>query len=117
MSTNKEHEIPSLVLSKNFKDLDYNIQAKTIESLENINKAHIENGFMTKLLGAKMPNMAVYSAFILCCILLVFIIVIAIFSCKARESFIMDLVKLIIPVITMSLGYMFGKSDSNNNEQ
>ena len=61
-----------------------------------------------------MPNMAVYSAFIFCISLLLFAVVNMIFSwCSGASLVNMDLFKIIIPVFTMSLGYMFGKSDTN----
>ncbi len=76
----------------------------------------MESGKMGKLLGTKMPNMAVYSAFLLCCLLLLFAAIDMLLSCCSESSFSLELIKIIIPVITMSLGYMFGKADSQERK-
>lgn len=84
--------------------------------IDNVLSRQIEGGFMGKFLGTKMPNMSVYSAFLFCLALLVFVIIDMCFLvCSGKSCLNMDLMKMIIPVFTMSLGYMFGKNDTRDS--
>lgn len=68
---------------------------------------------LAKIIGGKMPNIALNSAFILCCSLIIMVIIITL---SLRDNTLtLEIVKAIIPVISMSLGYMFGKRDSEKN--
>ena len=114
LSENITTDIPALVGSKGFSKLDANIQKNLIDSVTTLKQ--IESGKMGKLLGTKMPNMAVYSAFLLCRYLLIFAGFAMFISCICCEPFNLELIKIIIPVFTMSLGYMFGKADNGGNK-
>ncbi len=107
--------LANLVDSENFLTLDIDIQKNLIDKVA-IQK-QTESGEMGKLLGTKMPNMAVYSAFLLCRYLLIFAGVSMLISWYCGESLNFELIKIIIPVFTMSLGYMFGKSENNNDKK
>lgn len=107
--------LANLVDSENFLTLDIDIQKNLIDKVA-IQK-QTESGEMGKLLGTKMPNMAVYSAFLLCRYLLILAGISMLISWCCGETFNLELIKIIIPVFTMSLGYMFGKSEHNNDKK
>lgn len=99
-----------VITSERFVKLSPDIQSMAIENVTLIKQ--MESGKMGRLLGTKMPNMAVYSAFLICCLLLLFSGLDMFISCYLHKEFSLELTKIIIPVITMSLGYMFGKADT-----
>lgn len=102
--------ITEVVNNKNFVKILPEMQSKVIDNVAQTHK--LEIGFMGKLLSTRMPNMAVYSSFLLCIVLLCFALMCILLSKYFCTSFIMELTKIIIPVVTMSLGYMFGKNDT-----
>lgn len=110
LDKNIENNISSLITSERFVKLSPDIQSMAIENVTLIKQ--MESGKMGRLLGTKMPNMAVYSAFLICCLLLLFSGLDMFISCYLHKEFSLELTKIIIPVITMSLGYMFGKADT-----
>ncbi len=115
LSQNISTEITTLVGTKSFAKLDADIQKNLIDTVTTLKQ--IESGKMGEILGTKMPNMAVYSAFLLCRYLLIFAGVSMFISWCCGETFNLELIKIIIPVFTMSLGYMFGKSEHNNDKK
>ena len=102
--------LEALVNSEKFSILSSEVQKNLIENVT-ISK-QIESGFMGKFLGTKTSNIAIFSALLLCCILIIFSIIVTLLSCMLNSPLDLELIKIIIPVITMSLGYMFGKSDN-----
>lgn len=106
---NVAQEFSELFKSELFASASDDVKKATIENIT-ISKQK-ENGLMGILLGSKMPNIAVYSALILCISLIIMSTLIA-FFCNCSEFF-LELLKIIVPVITMSLGYMFGKKDTH----
>ena len=69
-----------------------------------------DRSILARIIGGKMPNIALNSAFILCCALIIMVIIITL---SLKDNMLtLETVKAIIPVISMSLGYMFGKRDS-----
>ena len=87
-------------------------------AIENIRAGkEIESGYMGKMLGTLLPNMSIYSSFILSILFIGLILISLIFhicGCLSSE-FVLEIMKLTIPVITMSLGYMFGKKDTDKS--
>ncbi len=105
-------ELTRLVLTGDYRKLSDEIQNRTIESLETLKQ--LESGQIGKILGTRLPNMAIYGSFVLSMFfaLLILICVCALMCEKLSVEFVLEGMKLTIPVITMSLGYMFGKKDS-----
>ena len=109
------NDLSGLVDSKKFSNLDPDIQKNLIEKVTTFKQ--IESGKMAYFLGTKMPNMSIYSAFIICCILLLLTGIDLFISKICCKNLDLELIKIIIPVITMSLGYMFGNSNHKDKKE
>ena len=105
-------ELTRIVLTDDYRKLSSEIQNRTIESLETLKQ--MESGQIGKILGTRLPNMARDGSCVLSMFfaLLILICVCALMCGKLSVEFVLEGMKLTIPVITMSLGYMFGKKDS-----
>lgn len=105
--THNEMAIVSIANSENFTKLSDDNQVKIIEGI-NENKAK-EGGFMGKLFGTKPENVSMYIAFILCMILLLYCGIDLIGSFFTGRTVNSELWNTVIPVITLALGFIFGK--------
>ena len=108
---NDHDSITTILSSKNFLNLDVNIQNKIIDTMHTAKEK--EGGFMGKFLGTKSSNLSMHIALIICCLLILIVIVDMIHSYIIGNNINMDLISLIIPVVTLSLGYIFGKGSPN----
>lgn len=99
--------IASLLSSQNFVNLDPNLQEKIIDTV--YNDKGKDGGVMGKFLGTKSSNAAMHIGFIICVILLIIILVDLIHSYISNKSANSELLNLFVPVITLFLGYIFGK--------
>lgn len=106
--------LSNLINSDNFSGFSSEIQKNLIESVT-VSK-QIESGIMGRFLGTKTSNVAIYSALLLCGILLLFALIATLLSCILNTPLNLELIKIIVPVITMSLGYMFGKSNNTTRK-
>ncbi len=104
--------ISKLVASDSFAKLNENVQIELINSMQNTKKQ--EGGFWGRLFGTKPINVAMNIAFTICALLFLVVGIDFIRICIRKESFNMELFKTVIPVITLSLGYIFGKGFDNN---
>ncbi len=106
----KEDSISALVGSENFLSLDFELQNKIINSVteEKVKKG----GLMGKLLGTELTNVSMHIALILCGLLVILLGVDFAHAYTTQKDINMDLVRTIIPVVTLSIGYMFGKGSS-----
>lgn len=111
-SLNNEN-ISNFVSPNSFVNLDFEMQEKIIDSIQD-NKRQ-ERGFIGKFLGTKPINIAMNIAFVICVILLLFVGVDIVRACIANDSLNMELLETVIPVITLVLGYIFGKGFNNKN--
>lgn len=102
-------EITELITSEGFRDMPENIQEKALNSIENKNQK--EGGFMGKLFGTKRENASMNIAFVLCAILLFFCAVDIIHALTVGKAAYTELVKSILPIVTLTLGYIFGKGE------
>lgn len=104
--------LTGMISSKSFSGLSASIQGIAIENVRAVKE--LESGLIGKLLGTRLPNMAIYGSFVLSVffVLLILLCVCALIWCGLSYEFVLEVMKLTIPVITMSLGYMFGKKDS-----
>lgn len=99
--------ITALVESDNFLSLDSNLQNKIIDAVHNDKEK--DGGIMGKLLGSRLANLAIHAALILCLALIVVLVVDNLHSYCIGEGVNMDLAGVIIPVVSLSIGYIFGK--------
>ena len=106
-----EDSITSLISSESFLNLDTQTQNKLIDAVHN-NKEK-DGGIMGKFLGTKPANVAMNIALIICVLLILIVIIDFIYSCSRGGEINLDLVNTIVPVISLSLGYIFGKGSSN----
>ena len=104
--------LTGMISSESFSGLYVKVQRLAIENVRAVKE--LESGIMGKLLGTRLPNMAVYSSFILSVAFLILIwVCLSAYICgDISGEFVLEVIKIVIPVITMSLGYMFGKKDS-----
>lgn len=99
--------ITSIISSETFVNLDPNLQDKIISNAYNDKEK--DGGFMGRFLGNRFANAAVNISFILCVLLVLVLIIDSIHPYSINEGINMDLVDRIIPVVTLSIGYIFGK--------
>lgn len=107
---NSEGSITALVGSDNFVNLDSNLQGKIIDSM-NEEKAQ-RGGFMGTFLGTDPTNVSMHIALILCGLLVLLLAIDFIHAYCTGQEINMELVSQFIPVVTLSLGYIFGKGSS-----
>lgn len=103
----KGDPITTLVGSDNFLNLDSDLQNKIIETIAD-GKAQ-QGGIMGRFLGTEPTNVSMHIALILCGVLVVLLGIDFIHAYKTEQQINMDLVSTIIPVVTLSLGYIFGR--------
>ncbi|MBP1544689.1 MAG: hypothetical protein J6A16_11395, partial [Oscillospiraceae bacterium] len=72
-----------------------------------------DGGIMGRFLGNKPSNVSMHIALILCLSLIILIVIDMVHSYFVNENLNMDLINLIVPVVTLSLGYIFGKGNSD----
>lgn len=99
--------ISVIMESENFVNFDQNLQNKIIDTVYNDKEK--DGGVMGKFLGNKPTNASMNICLILCVLLIIVLVVDIIHSYCVGKSINMDLVKTVIPVIALSMGYIFGK--------
>lgn len=103
-----EMAIASVAIDDNFNKLSESSQVLIINGI-NENKAK-EGGFMGRLFGTRPENVSMHIAFTLCMILLVYCGIDLLGSVFMGRSINFELWNIVIPVITLALGFIFGKS-------
>ena len=101
-----------LVSDKTFGKLNPNIQEQIINTVSDNKKK--EAGLIGKLLGVNPINVALNIAFIICFVILLFMAAILISTLFRQETDSINLLELIMPIITLSLGYIFGNGHESN---
>ena len=109
-SLNGVDAISAIIGTENFLNLDSDIQNKIIDTVHTDKEK--DGGVMGKFLGSNASNVSMHIGFILCILLIILIAIDFFHSYYVGESINMDLVKTIIPVITLSIGYIFGKGST-----
>lgn len=102
-------EIANLVTSEAFQNVPENIQEKALNSIQIKNEN--KGGFMGKIFGTEKENAAMHIAFALCCILLIFCGIDMIHAFNLKETGYTELVKAVLPIVTLTIGYIFGKGE------
>ena len=112
ISSNLNDTITGMLETGEFTRLSSKMQGLAIENVRIVKK--LEAGWIGHMLGTRLHNMAIYGSFILSvfCVLMIIVCIFATMCGKLDMDFVLEVMKLLIPVITMSLGYMFGKKDS-----
>ena len=105
----KVNSFTALVESEHFLQLDSTVQQQILDALSHENDE--AGGIMGKILGSNPANLAVHVVLILCLALLLIILIDNIQAYRTSTPINMELISAIIPVITLALGYVFGKSE------
>lgn len=71
-----------------------------------------DSGWFGKIFGANTKNASIHIAFIICCTLLFFCGIDLVHSFMWKDGITQEVWKLIFPVVTLSLGYIFGKGEA-----
>lgn len=106
----KGNPIATLAGPETFLSLDSEMQDKIISSIVEDRKG----GIMGKFLGTEPTNVSMHIALILCVLLLVILGIDFFHAYSIEKEVNMDLVGTIIPVVTLSLGYIFGKGSTKS---
>ena len=104
---NGNDPIAVIMQSENFLNLDQNLQNKIIDTVYSDKEK--DGGVMGKFLGNKPANASMNICLILCVLLIIILLVDIIHSYCVSEDINMELVNTVVPVITLSMGYIFGK--------
>ena len=102
--------IATLLEKDTFTTLDINLQNKIIDTVHTDKDK--DGGIMGKFLGTRPANVSMHIGFILCGVLLLLLAGDWIRSCVINQSINMDLVNVIVPVVTLFFGYIFGKGSN-----
>jgi hypothetical protein len=102
-----EMNVASVAVDENFIKLSEASQNMVIKGITE-NKAN-EGGLMGKIFGSKPENISMYIAFTLCVVLLLYCGIDLIGATLRGGKINSELWNIIIPVVTLALGFIFGK--------
>ena len=108
MAKQQNTALASLLESDFFLKLDPAIQKQIINAIKTDTEK--SGGLLGKFLGTKRDNLAVHAVLILCLALLLLIILDNLHAYKMGLEINMELINIIIPVITLAIGYIIGNS-------
>lgn len=98
--------ITALLESDRFLKLEPAIQQQVLTAIKT---EHAKSGgLLGRLLGNKPANLAIHAIFVLCLALLVLILFDNLHAYKTGSAINMELINIIIPVITLAIGYIIG---------
>lgn len=103
---------PVLIDKVDFNTLNPKLQSTIINGIYKDKKG----GWVGRFLGTNTANVAMNIAFILCIILLAIVIGDFIRISFNEEGFNYELFESVIPVLTLTLGYIFGKGTNKSNK-
>lgn len=98
----------SLLESDSFIKLDPTIQKQIISAIKMDSEK--SGGLLGKLLGTKRDNLSIHTILIICLALILLIIVDNVHAYFTGSEISMELIKVIIPVVTLAIGYIIGNS-------
>lgn len=101
----KEGTLSDVVGQQNFSKLNPNIQELIIQAAKDIKQK--DGGWLGQVLGTHPTNASLHIGLILSSLLILLIIV-----DTYGKSLNLELVKIILPVITLYLGYIFGRNSN-----
>lgn len=105
-----EHNVLNDALgSKNFLSLTENVQNNLVSAI--LSSREQDGGQIGKLLGTNVKNATIHAVVIICIVLLIILIFGFYVTYNNNEGLCRTILETIIPVISLSIGYMFGKGD------
>lgn len=105
---NAGNELIDIIRTESFPTLDLETKHQVIEAHSN-EKAR-SGGIMGRFFGTRPESTAIYIGFILTIVLVLFLLGVVCFVKTPDGNINMDLVNRLVPLITLSIGYTFGKS-------
>ena len=108
MDKQQNHTLVSLLNSDNFLKLAPAIQMQIIAVLKTDNEK--SGGLLGQILGTKRENLAIHAILIICIALLLLIVLDNIHAYYVGSKINMELINIVIPVITLAIGYIIGNS-------
>lgn len=114
INTSTQEPLEKLISSDKFDKLSDENQKEVIKSIGNSKEEEHAGGFMGKIFGIKKENAALHIAFWICCILLLFCLLDIIRAFVIGKTAYTDLVKNVLPIISLALGYMLGQNDNKS---
>lgn len=100
--------LTSLLESDSFLKLNPAIQKQIISAIKTDTQK--SGGLLGKLLGTRRDNLAIHAILIICLALLILIIFDNLNAYFTGTNINMELINIIIPVITLAIGYIIGNS-------
>lgn len=108
MAKQQNTTLASLLESDSFLKLDPATQKQIINAIKSDNEK--PGGLLGKLLGTRRDNLAIHAILIICLALLVLIALDNLHAYFTGSEINMELLNIIIPVITLAIGYIIGNS-------
>ena len=110
---NEEMAISKIMEKEVFNELNDELKGKVIDIYKHYQKQKNESigGKLSKLLGSNTNNISLYISFTLCFLLIIVGIIYFWIPKNEREKNILEFWNLIIPIITATLGYIFGRNN------
>lgn len=103
--------IPSIISSDKFGEYDAEMQREILKKMDESQKR--DGGLMGKLFGNKKELASMNIAVFICSILLLICAIDVIHSICTNGEIHMNLITTMIPVVSLALGFVFGKGESN----
>lgn len=103
-----EDTLSQVVGQESFSKLNPSIQAQVVQ--EASKQKDKDGGWMGKFLGNHPTNVSMHIGFLIPVLLIILIMIDTIHSYRIGQAISLELVKTVLPVITLSLGYIFGKN-------
>lgn len=113
MDKQQNTTLASLLESDSFLKLDPAIQKQIISAIKTDSEK--SGGLLGKLLGNKPANLAIHAIFVLCLVLLFLIFFDNLHAYKTGSEINMELINIIIPVITLAIGYIIGNGAKSSS--
>lgn len=107
-STGSEN-ITDVIQAKGFLSLDKDLQDKIVDSVNS--RKEKDGGIMGRFLGTNTENSSIHISFILCACLLLIMSVDFVHAYCIGAEINMGLANVVVPVITLTIGYFFGKGN------
>lgn len=106
-----ENSINDIVGSEGFSKLNPELQGQIVKLIEKGKEK--DGGVLGRFFGIKPINVAMHIGFVICAILIFVVIIDAIHSYCIGQSINLDLLEIVFPIVTLSLGYIFGKGSNS----
>ena len=103
------NSVSGFVQSDSFSKLNPNTQEIAIDGIHKDKKQ--DAGTIGRFLGTNTKNAALHSGLIICVNLLIILLTGFLSTYKNNESICRTLLETIVPIISLSIGYIFGKGD------